>query len=164
ILRLQAALNQQAISVNTGRETIQNAEQNLRDKETEISRLETILHRLRSDADSEIKEAAEAKAKSDKEVGRLQSECSNLESEMVQSLGGKSVSSGGRDGLSSETTSTIGLKGEFKKMKRDTRAENLKALKVIPRFPLRKPPLTLFAQAEQEERRKLEALVRSLKK
>ncbi|EED24349.1 involucrin repeat protein [Talaromyces stipitatus ATCC 10500] len=50
-----------------------------------------------------------------------------------------------RDGAT-ETTSTMVLKNEFKKMMRDTRAENMKLLR-----------------AEQEERKKLEALVRSLK-
>ncbi|KAL1973365.1 hypothetical protein VTN31DRAFT_6000 [Thermomyces dupontii] len=52
----------------------------------------------------------------------------------------------GRDGMM-ETTSMMVLKNEFKKMMRDTRAENMKLLK-----------------AEQEERRRLEALVRSLRK
>ncbi|EEA20286.1 hypothetical protein TMatcc_000273 [Talaromyces marneffei ATCC 18224] len=50
-----------------------------------------------------------------------------------------------RDGAM-ETTSTMVLKNEFKKMMRDTRTENMKLLR-----------------AEQEERKKLEALVRSLK-
>ncbi|OKL59852.1 hypothetical protein UA08_04704 [Talaromyces atroroseus] len=50
-----------------------------------------------------------------------------------------------RDGAM-ETTSTMVLKNEFKKMMRDTRAENMKLLR-----------------AEQEERKKLEVLVRSLK-
>ncbi|KAF3393169.1 hypothetical protein DPV78_009868 [Talaromyces pinophilus] len=50
-----------------------------------------------------------------------------------------------RDGAT-ETTSTMVLKNEFKKMMRDTRAENMKLLR-----------------AEQEERKRLEALVRSLK-
>ncbi|RHZ44441.1 involucrin repeat protein [Aspergillus thermomutatus] len=52
----------------------------------------------------------------------------------------------GRDGTY-ETTSTMVLKNEFKKMMRDTRIENMKILK-----------------AEQEERRRLETLVRNLKK
>ncbi|EAW10577.1 involucrin repeat protein [Aspergillus clavatus NRRL 1] len=46
-----------------------------------------------------------------------------------------------------ETTSTMVLKNEFKKMMRDTRIENMKILK-----------------AEQEERRRLEAFIRTLKK
>ncbi|CRG84769.1 Myosin-10 [Talaromyces islandicus] len=48
--------------------------------------------------------------------------------------------------VATETTSTMVLKNEFKKMMRDTRSENMKLLR-----------------AEQEERKKLEALVRSLK-
>jgi septal ring factor EnvC (AmiA/AmiB activator) len=52
----------------------------------------------------------------------------------------------GRDGTY-ETTSTMVLKNEFKKMMRDTRIENMKILK-----------------AEQEERRRLETQIRNLKK
>ncbi|RLL97127.1 hypothetical protein CFD26_101492 [Aspergillus turcosus] len=52
----------------------------------------------------------------------------------------------GRDGTY-ETTSTMVLKNEFKKMMRDTRIENMKILKV-----------------EQEERRRLETQIRNLKK
>ncbi|KAJ5183677.1 hypothetical protein N7492_001293 [Penicillium capsulatum] len=47
----------------------------------------------------------------------------------------------------SETTSTMVLKNEFKKMMRDTRIENMKILK-----------------AEQEERRRIEGLLRALRK
>ncbi|KAL1957778.1 hypothetical protein VTO42DRAFT_5496 [Malbranchea cinnamomea] len=72
--------------------------------------------------------------------------CEELESQLyderIQALGNN-----GGAGLPPETTSTMVLKTEFKKMMREARAESLKALK-----------------AEQEERRRLEGLLRSLKK
>ncbi|KAK2755999.1 hypothetical protein FQN54_005797 [Arachnomyces sp. PD_36] len=83
-------------------------------------------------------------------IDGLRDRCESLESQLneekIQWLNGP-PSGGVRDGMPSETTSTTVLKNEFKRMMRDTRAENMKALK-----------------AEQEERRKLEALVRTLKK
>ncbi|KAF7592668.1 hypothetical protein BBP40_012631 [Aspergillus hancockii] len=60
---------------------------------------------------------------------------------------GMHTASMGRDGATYETTSTMVLKNEFKKMMRDTRAENMKILR-----------------AEQEERRRLESLLRNIKK
>ncbi|KAF2400745.1 hypothetical protein EJ06DRAFT_548705 [Trichodelitschia bisporula] len=66
-----------------------------------------------------------------------------LSDERVKALGMKS----GPAGATTQTTSTILLKNEFKKMMRDTRTEHLKALR-----------------AEQEERRRLEALVRTLRR
>ncbi|PGH10609.1 hypothetical protein AJ80_07460 [Polytolypa hystricis UAMH7299] len=82
-------------------------------------------------------------------IDGLRERCENLETQLsderIQALGASGV--GGREGMPSETTSTMVLKNEFKKMMRDTRTENLKALR-----------------AEQEERRRLEALLRSIKK
>jgi chromosome segregation ATPase len=71
----------------------------------------------------------------------------------------------GRDGTTYETTSTMVLKNEFKKMMRDTRAENMKILKVS-RVSLFTPAHSANPreQAEQEERRRLETLLRNLKK
>ncbi|KAL8827720.1 MAG: hypothetical protein Q9191_003018 [Dirinaria sp. TL-2023a] len=82
----------------------------------------------------------------------LRDRCEALETQLseekVRSLGVKSPGSvGARDSMSPGTTSTQVLKNEFKKMMRDTRAENMRALRY-----------------EQEERRKLEALVRTLKR
>ncbi|KAI9659086.1 MAG: hypothetical protein M1821_002046 [Bathelium mastoideum] len=65
----------------------------------------------------------------------------------VKSPGAAAVGSPGGTPAGAETTSTGVLKSEFKRMMRDTRAENWRVLK-----------------AEQEERRKLEALVRQLRK
>ncbi|MCJ1466045.1 hypothetical protein MMC07_004664 [Pseudocyphellaria aurata] len=85
-------------------------------------------------------------------VDDLRDRCESLETELsdekVRWLGvNPPGSSNGRDSLPPGSTSTMVLKNEFKKMMRETRAENSKAL----RF-------------EQDERRKLEALVRSLKR
>lgn len=68
-------------------------------------------------------------------IDQLRDRCESLESELsderVRWLGMKSPSSsGGRDSHPPGTTSTMVLKNEFKKMMRETRAENLKALRV----------------------------------
>ncbi|KAJ5815067.1 hypothetical protein N7474_006844 [Penicillium riverlandense] len=69
-----------------------------------------------------------------------------LNEERINHMNLNSPGSMGREGTS-ETTSTMVLKNEFKKMMRDTRNENMKILK-----------------AEQEERRRIEGLLRSLRK
>lgn len=53
-----------------------------------------------------------------------------LSEEKVRSLGMRSPGTSSRDGGPTETTSTMVLKNEFKKMMRDTRAENTRALRV----------------------------------
>lgn len=67
-------------------------------------------------------------------IDELRERCEQLETqiseERINSMGGvNSPTSVGRDGTS-ETTSTMVLKNEFKKMMRDTRIENMKILKV----------------------------------
>ena len=66
-------------------------------------------------------------------IDRLRDRCEQLETqineERINWMGLSSPSSMGRDGTS-ETTSTMVLKNEFKKMMRDTRTENMKILKV----------------------------------
>lgn len=66
-------------------------------------------------------------------IDRLRDRCEQLETqineERINWMGLSSPSSMGRDGTS-ETTSTMVLKNEFKKMMRDTRTENIKILKV----------------------------------
>ncbi|KAJ0424440.1 Up-regulated during septation-domain-containing protein [Aspergillus carlsbadensis] len=84
-------------------------------------------------------------------IDGLRDRCEQLETQMneerISWMGShNSASSMGRDGPY-ETTSTMVLKNEFKKMMRDTRAENMKILR-----------------AEQEERRRLETMIRNLKK
>lgn len=104
-------------------------------------------------------------------IDRLRDRCEQLETqineERISWMGLSSPGSMGRDGTS-ETTSTMVLKNEFKKMMRDTRTENIKILKVsflsFPLSPLMRSCNTNPSQAEQEERRKLENLIRTLKK
>lgn len=98
--------------------------------ENERAQLEGVIDRLREKA--EVLETA-------------------LADERVRMLGSRSMSAssnGEFPGLRSggESTSTQVLKTEFKKMMRDMRAEQMKALR-----------------AEQEERRKLEAIIRKMK-
>ncbi|KFY78990.1 hypothetical protein V499_01940 [Pseudogymnoascus sp. VKM F-103] len=90
----------------------------------------------------------------EKEIDRLRDEREALEAklsdERVRWMGMKSPGpdgAGGQLGVGAGNTSTAVLKNEFKKMMRDTRAENAKALR-----------------AEQAERRKLEDELRALKK
>ena len=65
-------------------------------------------------------------------VDRLRDQCESLEGQLgdekVRWLG--MSPSGGRDSLVPGNTSTMVLKNEFKKMMRETRAENMKALRV----------------------------------
>lgn len=108
-------------------------------------------------------------------IDGLRDRCEQLETQMSEEriswMGLASPTSSGRDGTS-ETTSTMVLKNEFKKMMRDTRAENMRILKVSspPSLSLsfccfeRLRLIRFGKQAEQEERRRLEALVRSLRK
>ncbi|KAJ5149666.1 hypothetical protein N7448_001244 [Penicillium atrosanguineum] len=83
-------------------------------------------------------------------IDTMRDRCEQLETQLSEDrinwMNLNSPSSMGRD-PSSETTSTMVLKNEFKKMMRDTRNENMKILK-----------------AEQEERRKIEGLLRVLRK
>lgn len=89
-----------------------------------------------------------------------------LSDEKVKWLGMKMPGSSDRDGGPSQTTSTMVLKNEFKKMMRDTRAENTRALRVSEaRYQVQQGVYAnIFKQAEQDERRKLENLVRSLRR
>ncbi|RMJ20829.1 Involucrin repeat protein [Aspergillus sp. HF37] len=83
-------------------------------------------------------------------IDGLRERCEQLETQIaedrISSMGVSSPTSAGRDGTS-ETTSTMVLKNEFKRMMKDTRMENMKILK-----------------AEQEERKRLETLLRTLRK
>ncbi|KAI9788354.1 MAG: hypothetical protein M1816_006957 [Peltula sp. TS41687] len=70
-----------------------------------------------------------------------------LNDEKLKWLGADGQGTVGKDGGPVESTSMGMLRSEFRKMMKDTRAENSRALKV-----------------EQEERRKLEAVVRAIRK
>ncbi|MCJ1433047.1 hypothetical protein MMC27_002406 [Xylographa pallens] len=77
---------------------------------------------------------------------RVEALDTQLSEEKVQMLGIRSPG-GSREGGNVGNTSTMVLKNEFKKMMRETRVEHAKALR-----------------AEQDERRRLETLLRALKK
>ncbi len=67
-------------------------------------------------------------------VDSLRDRCEALEGQLSEEklrwLGTQSPGSAGREGMVPGTTSTSVLKNEFKKMMRETRAENMKALRV----------------------------------
>ncbi|MCJ1379706.1 hypothetical protein MMC17_002808 [Xylographa soralifera] len=77
---------------------------------------------------------------------RIEALDTQLSEAKVQMLGIRNPG-GSREGGAAGNTSTMVLKNEFKKMMRETRAEHAKALR-----------------AEQDERRRLESLLRALKK
>ncbi|KAJ5762312.1 uncharacterized protein N7511_005694 [Penicillium nucicola] len=83
-------------------------------------------------------------------IDSLRDRCEQLETQLAEEriswMNLSSPTSVGREGTY-ETTSTMVLKNEFKKMMRDTRNENMKILR-----------------AEQEERRRIEGLLRALRK
>ena len=78
----------------------------------------------------------------------LRDRCDSLESQLsderVRWMGMKSPGTALRDGGAVELTSTMVLKNEFKKMMRDTRNENLKALRVCHYSPNSPLNLTLI--------------------
>ncbi|KAI9673202.1 MAG: hypothetical protein M1817_003065 [Caeruleum heppii] len=97
-------------------------------------------------------EAEKERETMENSIDRLRDRCEAVEAQLseerVKWMGVKSPGESGKgDHGPVQSTSATVLKNEFKKMMRDTRAENVKALR-----------------AEQEERRRLEAIVRSLKK
>ena len=103
-------------------------------------------------------------------IDELRDRCEALETqisdEKVKWLGMKVPGPSTRDGGPIETTSTMVLKNEFKKMMRDTRAENTRALRVSASRCTDVPDMgaDIIEQAEQEERRKLESLIRTLRR
>lgn len=100
-------------------------------------------------------------------IDSLRDRCEQLETQLAEEriswMNLSSPTSMGRDGTS-ETTSTMVLKNEFKKMMRDTRNENMKILRVSCIVPVCLFKLTDTSQAEQEERRRIEGLLRALRK
>ena len=101
-------------------------------------------------------------------IDNLRDRCETLESQLsdekVQSLGVKSPGRpGSRESQGASSTSTTVLKNEFKKLMRETRQENMKALRVSQ--PACCSWIVLnSSQFEQNERRKLEAQLRTLSK
>lgn len=100
-------------------------------------------------------------------IDSLRDRCEQLETKLAEEriswMNLSSPTSVGRDGTY-DTTSTMVLKNEFKKMMRDTRNENMKMFRVSSLVPFSFIKLADTSQAEQEERRRIEGLLRALKK
>ena len=117
-------------------------QKNLGEENTEMAQRVQVLQRELSETISEYEAMTKASIEFEKDreklenaVDGLRERCESLETELsdekVRWLGAKSPgASGGRDSHPPGTTSTMILKNEFKKMMRETRAENLKALRV----------------------------------
>ncbi|KAI9777591.1 MAG: hypothetical protein M1839_008645 [Geoglossum umbratile] len=126
-----------------------NAELNSRVQMLQRELLETI-----AEYEAMTKQNIEAEKERDQlesQIDSLRDTIENLENQLsdekIRGLGLKGLGVAGTGVPGGESTSTMVLKNEFKKMIRDTRSEGTRLLK-----------------AEQEERRKLEVLVRELKK
>lgn len=116
--------------------------QNAGEGNAEVAQQVQVLQRELSETISEFEVMTKSSIEFEKEreqlehaVDGLRDRCESLESELsdekVRWLGVNGPgSSNGRNSLPPNTTSTMVLKNEFKKMMRETRAENLKALKV----------------------------------
>ncbi|KAL8678130.1 MAG: hypothetical protein Q9186_005501 [Xanthomendoza sp. 1 TL-2023] len=88
-----------------------------------------------------------------------------LGEEKLRWMGVKSpMATGNRESSVAGSTSANVLKNEFKKMMREMRAENIRALRVGGISETLETYSLTASQLEQDERRKLEAVVRSLKK
>ncbi|KAF2236371.1 hypothetical protein EV356DRAFT_565524 [Viridothelium virens] len=126
------------------------------------SRAETLQRELEGTL-AEYEELVKGSVEAERERDGLEGVCdglrervegleAKLSEERIRWMGVKSPATAAAQGgvgasPGQETTSTVVLKNEFKRMMRDTRTENLKMLR-----------------AEQEERRKLEALLRQMRK
>ncbi|KAM5442049.1 hypothetical protein MferCBS31731_002878 [Microsporum ferrugineum] len=112
-----------------------------------IQMLERELRETIEDYEELTKQSIEFEKERDKFENMIDSyrdRCDTLETQLgderIQNLGI-------RDGMTVENTSITVLKNEFKKMMRETRADSIKALR-----------------AEQEERRRLESMLRAMKR
>lgn len=122
--------------------TLKATNQNVGEGNTNMAQRVQILQRELSETISEYEVMTKSSIEFEKEreqleraVDSLRDRCESLESELSEEklrwLGMNSPgSSNGRDSHPPGTTSTMVLKNEFKKMMRETRAENLKALRV----------------------------------
>jgi chromosome segregation ATPase len=114
---------------------------------------------IQNEKDRDTLEASIDKLRDDKESLELE-----LSDEKVKWLGVRSPGApNGAAAATMEATSIRMLREDFRKMMRDRTAEGLRALRVSCMLIIRFQSLML-SQNEQEERRKLEALVRSLRK
>lgn len=103
-------------------------------------------------------------------VDGLREKCDALESQLsdekVRWLGVRSPTQSTHGEQAREMTSTMVLRNEFKKMMRETRAEGVRQLKVsfVLYSFIYSTNSNVYMQAEQEERRRLEAVVRGLRR
>ncbi len=161
------ALSEEVATVKSKHEAAGNAESQQRIQTLQKELSETI-------AEYEVMTKSSIEYEKEREqlenaIDGLRDRCETLESQLsdekVQSLGVKSPGRpGSRESQGATSTSTTVLKNEFKKLMRETRQENMKALRVSqPRILFMECTKT-SSQFEQNERRKLEAQLRTLSK
>ena len=139
------------------------------EQQQRIQMLEAELRATIDDYEALTKSSIEFEKERDKLeslIDQYRDRCEELESQLyderIQGLGNNMST-----GVPVETTSTMVLKTEFKRMMREARAEGLKAFRVckhVSRMSGYNLLTFCFVQAEQEERRRLEGLLRSMKK
>lgn len=140
---MNPAVQKEIDDLNDKNSSLQNEVNHLRGQDSSSSELKSkvdILQKELKDTieDYELMTKASIQFEKDREqlersVDSLRERCENLEAQLsderVRGLGMKSPGAQGPGGAA-ENTSTMVLKNEFKKMMRDTRAENVKALRV----------------------------------
>jgi Up-regulated During Septation len=129
----------------------------------EIDNLKKELKETIEDYEVMTKQSIEAEKDRDKyeeKIDQLERRCDGLESQLNEE---KVKWMGVKSGAPNDTTSSMVLKNEFKKMMRETKAEQIKAYKVR-NVSWKNQDLADVYQAEQEERRRLEGIIRSMRK
>ena len=151
-------------------------QETLRSSNSDLSQRAQTLQRELSETIGEYETMTKASIEFEKDrealeasLDTLRDRCEDLENQLgdekLRSLGVKSPSGPGqRDSQVPGATSASVLKTEFKKMMREMRAENMKALRVSLVVRDLRSGLLNEAQLEQDERRKLEAVIRTLKR
>ncbi|RMZ88498.1 hypothetical protein DV736_g4275, partial [Chaetothyriales sp. CBS 134916] len=115
--------------------------------EEQINTLQTELKETIEDYEVMTKQSIDFEKERDRledKIDQLERRCHVLDSQLHEE---KVKGMGAAQASSNETASTTILKGEFKKMMRDARAEHMKTFK-----------------AEQDERRRLEGIIRTMRK
>lgn len=125
-------------------------------------RMQTLERELRETTDEyEAMTKASIEFEKDRErldgiIDGLRERCEQLETQIsedrINNMGVSSPSSTSRDGTS-ETTSTMVLKNEFKKMMRESRVENMKILKVSHQTKFRLPYRLIISRRNKRSER-----------